>query len=83
MGWAIAGGGILSAGVEKTTLDVSPPRSEVAVVTFVEEIGGKPHTNRLDVSQLRRLSPGLYDVAIAIASLDSLELRVRKREETR
>ena len=83
MGWAIAGGGILSAGVEKTTLDVSPPRSEVAVVTFVEETVGKPHTTRLDVSRLRRLSPGLYDVSIAIVSLDSLELRVRKREETR
>ena len=76
-------GGILSAGVEKTTLDVSPPRSGVAVLTFVEESGGKPHTNRLDVSRLRRLSPGLYDVSIAIVSLDSLELRVRKRDETR
>ena len=76
-------GGILSAGVEKTILDVSPPRSEVAVLTFVEEIGGKPHTNRLDVSQLGRLLPGIYDVTIAIVSLDSLELRVRKREETR
>jgi hypothetical protein len=76
-------GGILSAGVEKTTLDVSPPRSDVAVLTFVEAIGGKPHTNRLDVSQLRQLSPGLYDVAIAIVSRDSAELRVREREETR
>src|SRR4030095_656776 len=63
-------GGILSAGVEKTMLDVSPPRSEVAVLTFVEETAGKPHTNRLDVSQLRRLSPGLYDATIAIVSLD-------------
>jgi hypothetical protein len=76
-------GGILSAGIEKTTLDVSPPGSDVAVLTFVEAIGRKPHTNRLDVSRLKRLSPGLYDVTIAIVSLDSLELRVREREETR
>src|SRR4026207_1508421 len=54
-------GGILSAGVEKTVLDVSPPRSEVAVLTFVEEIGGKPHTNRLDVSRVRRVSRRPYE----------------------
>jgi len=76
-------GGVMSAGVEKTTLDVSPPGSDVAVLTFNEAIGRNPHTNRLDVSRLKRLSPGSYDVTIAIVSLDSLELRVREKEETR
>jgi len=73
-------GGILSPGISKTTIDVKPPRSDMAVITFIEEISRKPHTNRLDVSRLKRLAPGFYDVTLAIVAVDSVELRVRKEE---
>jgi hypothetical protein len=76
-------GGILPPGISKTTLDVRPPRSDVAVITFIEEISRKPHTNRLDVSRLKRLAGGFYDVTLAIVSMDSVELRIRKGEGTR
>jgi hypothetical protein len=67
-------GGIISSGISKTTLDVQPPKSDMAIITFVEDISHTPHTNRLDISRLKRLAPGFYDVAFVIVSGDSAEL---------
>ena len=67
-------GGILSPGVSSTSVGVVPPKSDVAKITFVEDVSRKPHSVDLDVSRLKTLHSGKYDAVLSITSLDTAKL---------
>jgi hypothetical protein len=63
-------------GVFKMTMDVGPPKSDVARVTFVERTNRAPHSISLDVSRLKRLAAGRHRITIAVKSLSHAELLI-------
>lgn len=69
-------GGSMPAGASKTTMDVLPPSSDVAAVTFVEDRSRARHSIRLNVSRLKGLAPGRHKVTIAVKSLTQAELLI-------
>ena len=69
-------GGIMPAGNEKMAMDVLPPRSDVATITFVETVTRQPHSIRVDVSRIRALRSGEHYAVIAVTSLDEAKVFV-------
>ena len=73
-------GGILSPGIVSTSVDVSPPKSDVATITFVEKTSRKQHKITLDVSGFKSLHSGKYDAVLAITSLDGANLIIHAEQ---
>ena len=87
--------GIMSPGVSKVFLDAGlpkAPRSDKAFIEFVDENDGwtyqdRPNSERkhyripIDVSALKQLSSGHYEVTFSIRSFTEARLTIEKKEE--
>ena len=69
-------GGILAPGVSTTAIGVELPKSDVATLSFVEDVGRQPHSIRLDVSHLKRLHSGRHEAVLSVVSLTEAKLLI-------
>src|SRR5690606_17147457 len=76
--------GILIKGGSATILGAGLPKSiasNTATVKFIERSSRVPHEIPIDVSPLRRLAPGNYEVNFRILSLTEAKLEIALKSD--